>query len=163
MGAAAFAVLAIAAKGVQAYGQYKAGKAEKTAYNYNADIEQQKADVTRQASQLYEFQATKNLQALIGNQRTQYAASGIDVTGGSPIEVMTDTLSKGYLDIAIQKYNYETAARGFESQSVMDRYAGKQKEKLANAQAISSLLSAGGDAASSFSGGSSAGKTKIGS
>lgn len=113
-------------KGLSAFGLFQSGQQEKSAYAYNASLAEQNAQVVRQSYQLTEYQKKKNLEAMVGTQAAQFAAGGVSVTSGSPIDVMTDTLSKGYLDIAIDKYSSELAARVYESQAAMDRYTGKQ-------------------------------------
>ena len=126
--------------GISAYGQYQSGRQAESAYNYNASLAEQNATVVRQSQQLTEYQKKKNLEAQVGHQIAQYAGSGVDVNTGSPIDVMTDTLSKGYLDIAIDKYNAELSARGYESEAAMKRYEGKQIRRESTLQAGLGLL-----------------------
>lgn len=56
---------------------------------------------------------------------------------------MVDSMSNAYLDLAIDNYNYEVAARAHESKAKMDRYTGDQAESAGKAAGISSLLKSG--------------------
>ncbi len=144
--ASTFAGLDVLSKGLSAFGLFQQGQQQKAAYNYNAAIAGQNAVVAQQSEALTEFQQKKNLEALVGSQQAQFAAGGVSVTSGSPIDVMTDTLSKGYLDIAINKYNTELAIRGYKSQQEMDIYAGKQAATEGTFKAGASLLAAAAEA-----------------
>ena len=128
--------LGLLSSGIEAFGYFKEGREKQEAYELNAGVALANASAIRERSRLSEFQKRKNLEALIGHQQAQYASSGIRVDTGSPIEVMTDTLAKGYLDIEIDKYNDEIAARYNENQAQMQSYYGKQEKKR-------SLLNAG--------------------
>ncbi len=126
--------------GVSAYGEYQGGKQIQSTQNYNAALADQNAAVVRESGALTEYQKKKNLEAQVGRQTAQYAASGINVNQGSPIDVMTDTLSKGYLDIAIDKFNTELTARGYESKANQDRRAGAAARKESTLAAGLGLL-----------------------
>lgn len=141
--ASGFAAMGLAAASLSAFGSVEEGNQKAGAYDYNANIALQSAEAVRARQRLTEYQKTKNLQSLIGEQRTQYAASGVKVDAGSPIDTMTETLSRGYLDIAISKYNDEIAARSYESQAAMDRYYGKQEKRQGLLKAGISLISGG--------------------
>jgi hypothetical protein len=132
-------------KVIQGFGQYQSGQQAQGAYNYNAALQYQNAQVVRQSADLTEYQQKKNLESIVGRQQAQYAASGVSVTSGSPMDVMVETLSKGYLDIAISRYNSEIAARGYESQAEMDRYYGKQAAREGSMRAGLSLLESAAD------------------
>lgn len=138
--AAGMAGLGLIGTGVSAFGQYQAGQDSKKAGEYNAAIAMRQAEERRRSGELVEYQQRKNLEATVGNQAARYAGSGISVTTGSPISVMTDTLAKGYLDIAIESYNNSVAARNYESQAAMSQYEGKQSAKRGTTAAALTLL-----------------------
>lgn len=161
MGAETFAAVAVAGGVVKAYGQYEAGKESKKAYDYNAGIEEQQALETRTAAALNDFKKRKAVEYAVGAQQAGYAKAGVVTNTGSPLDVLTDSLSNAYLDIAIDDYNYEVAARQHESQAAMDRYTGKQTLRLSKIQAFSTVLeSASNFGASQAKGGAT--KTTIG-
>ena len=134
------ALMNLAGAGISAYGQYTSGQQANDAYGYNAVLAENNAKLIRQSAELVEYQQKKNLEATVGNQMARYAARGISVGTGSPLDVMTDTLAKGYLDIAVQNYNSEISARGQESDAAMSRYTGKQTQKRSTLNAGLTLL-----------------------
>jgi hypothetical protein len=144
--ASTFSGMNVLSQGLSAFGLFQSGQQQKAAANYNAQIAGQNATVARESGALTEYQQKKNLEAMVGTQAAQFAAGGVSVTSGSPIDVMTDTLSKGYLDIAINKYSTELAARGYESQAAMDKYEGNQAATEGTFKAGLSLLKAAADA-----------------
>ena len=69
-------------------GQVAEGKQEQAAYNYNADVTMLNAG--------NEAQTTEQKYAqLVGKQATAYAASGVDITRGSPLLMMAATAGRG--------------------------------------------------------------------
>ena len=69
---------------------YKTGKAEQESYDYNAQVTLQNMRSQMVASQ-------QRYSTLIGKQAAAYAASGVDVTSGSPLLVMAATARSGGL------------------------------------------------------------------
>lgn len=139
----ALPALPLVAAGISAFGTYQQGQQAAGAYGQNAAIALEQAKATRTRAELSTFQKQKNLESAIGQQRSQYAAAGVSVLVGSPVDVMVDTLSKGYLDQAIDRYNNEVAARGFESEAAMDRYKAKQVKRESLLKAGLGLFEAG--------------------
>ena len=68
--------------------QYKEGQAEKSAYDYNADVTLQNMDAQMQASQ-------QKYSQLVGKQASAYARAGVDVASGSPLLMMAATAGRG--------------------------------------------------------------------
>ena len=69
-------------------GTYKTGKAEQEAYDYNSQVTLQNMRAQMVASQ-------RRYSSLIGKQASAYAASGVDITSGSPLLVMATTAERG--------------------------------------------------------------------
>lgn len=136
LSASDFSVIKLLGQGLGAFGTIEEGQQASGAYSYNANIATQQAIAVRNRSAITQFEKQKNLESLVGEQRAQYAGSGVKVDTGSPLDVMTDTLSKGYLDKAISAYNDEIAARAYESEAAMEKYTAKQVKR-------ESLLKAG--------------------
>ena len=133
-------------KVLQGFGAFESGQEQKNAAFYNAALATRNAQIIRQGAELTEYQQKKNLESMVGRQQAQYAASGVAVGVGSPVDTMVDTLSKGYLDISIARYNNAIAARGLESEAEMLRYEGKETVREGTFRAGLSLL----EAASSY-------------
>ena len=125
---------------VQGIGQMFQAKEEVEVGDYNSEILRQRATAERASGDLLESQKRKILKSNIGTQVSLFANSGIKMSG-SPIEVITDSLANAEMDIAIDRYNTEVAARGFESQAQMERFKAEQRERTARAKASSSFIS----------------------
>ncbi len=60
---------------------------------------------------------------------------------GSPIEVLTESLANAEMDIAIDKYNSEVAARGLRTEAEIERIEGRQRASVGFARAGATFLS----------------------
>jgi len=96
---------------------------------YNAAVLQQRAEAERRSQTLLEAQKRKIIEANLGTQVALYAKSGIKMTG-SPLDVMLDSLTNAEMDIAIDRYNSEVAARGYETEAQITRMEAKQRASL---------------------------------
>ena len=119
-------------------------RSQKSAGEYNATIYEQQAKATRESQALLEVQKRKIIKSQIGSQISGYAASGVKYSG-SPVQVALDSLTNANLDIAIDKYNSEVKARGFQSEAEMSRYEGRQKASSSYVRAGKSLLTTAAD------------------
>jgi hypothetical protein len=118
------------------WAQYEAGKEEKAAYQYNADI------VMRETEQAEEAAALKS-QALLGRQRSLYAKAGVDITSGSPLLIALDTAMQA------QKEQARIQQAGT-SKATLLRYYGKMAKWRGEVAGISTFLSGLGMGTSTF-------------
>ena len=118
-------VLTVASTAVTAYGQYQQGQAAQDAAEYNAAVmrnnaimEDRRAQQERVAGEAEANQRRRQLNYLIGQQRANIGASGVEASG-SPLEVIADTVEQGTLDIQTIRYNAELRAqdRRFQAQN----------------------------------------------
>ena len=99
---------------------YQQGKQQQAMYNYQAQVAQENtriaqqnaAEVRQQGIEEERLQRMKTLQN-IGSQQTAMAANGIDITQGTPLDVIGDTAAMGELDALTTRYNYEKKAQEF--------------------------------------------------
>ncbi len=153
-------VLAAAAGGVTAYGQYQSGKAQSKYYNYLAEqneIEAQAAEKTaEQQSTIAQNEAAQKAKELKGDvsrvkgaQKAAMAAMGI--YGVTADDILTDTTNKAKLDEANIRYNADVTswsamkegserAWALRNQSKLFRFAGKQAKQAATINMTSTLL-----------------------
>ncbi len=124
------------------FGQMQSAGAETQMGEYNAQVYEQNAQATRQSQALSEIQKRKAAKATVGSQVAIYAHSGIKMSG-SPLEVMLGSYANSEMDIAIDRYNSEIQARGYQNKADVTRYEANQKAKAQKAQGVSSLLSTG--------------------
>ena len=125
---------------VSGVGQLMGAGEEREVGDYNAKVLEQRSQAERASNTLLEYQKRKTLKARVGTQVSLYAKSGIKMTG-SPIEVLTDGIANAEMDIAIDKYNSEVAARGYGSQADMTRYEASRRSSVSTAGASSTFLS----------------------
>lgn len=77
-----------ASTGLAAGGKIASGQQQKQAYDYNADVTLLNAANEDVAN-------TEKTTARIGSQASAYAASGVDITRGSPLLIMAATAARG--------------------------------------------------------------------
>jgi len=95
--------------------------------NQNAQMAEFNATVARQNRATVEQQAAEAARRslvmsnkVIGSQRANFAASG--VSGGSVLDVLQDTASKGELDSLTIKNKGDIQAAAFESENALSKY-----------------------------------------
>ena len=122
--AAAGVVASVAGSVVSGIASYQQGKQQKAMYNYQAQVAQENAKIAennakmerQQGIEEARLQRMKTLQH-VGSQQTAMAANGIDVTQGTPLDVIEDTAAMGELDALQTRYNYERKALSYEAQA----------------------------------------------
>lgn len=95
-------------------GQVQAAKAESAAASYNSKVATMNATLADRASKdalergmLEEQKKRSETSQLIGQQRANMAANGVDLSFGSPLDLMVDTAKMGELDaLTIRKNTY---------------------------------------------------------
>lgn len=137
LGSAALGDLGLLSAGMSAYGSYQQGQAQSDMYKYQAGIAQQQndlqnADVQRQAKRLASTQAA------------QYGAMGIDLSGGSAANAISQTAYDGALNIFDNNYNTNTRVASLNNNAATARSTGTTK-------AATTLLNFGYSAGQKFS------------
>ena len=135
----AMAITAVAA-GASAYGQYQQGQASQKIANNNAIVAEYQAQDAQQRGELEAQAARRQAQALEGAQRATMASRGLDISEGTPADILDQTNFFGQEDARISRMN---AAK--EAWALRARKAGFQGEATAarsagNWGATSSLL-----------------------
>ena len=167
----ATAITSAVMQGVQAA---QAADAAKQAANYNAQVANNNAiiDAQQRSSTLQqgEVEAQKSMRdqaQMIGAQRAQMSANGIDITQGSAQDMLASTKFLGGIDVNTIQSNAARQAWGYSVQGMNDKSAATMETWKANSinpsqigamAAGSSLLSSIGGAASSYAGGGGDGK-----
>jgi len=127
MGAAAVPIgiaLTALSTGVAVYSSVQTAEAQKQQAAYQASVNknnsiiaQRAADDARIRGEEEVRKARKQAAALASRQRVALAGAGIDVAGGSALDLMEDTISMGEADALTIRGNAEREALGFEAQS----------------------------------------------
>jgi hypothetical protein len=161
----ATAVTSAVMQGIQAKNQ---AQAERSAAEYNAQVANNNATIANQERsttlQEGEVEAQNSMRkqaSMIGDQRAQMAANGIDLTQGSAQDILASTKFLGGIDVNTIQSNAARQAWGYEVQGMNDKSAATMETWKANSinpsqigamAAGSSLLSSIGGAASSYAG-----------
>lgn len=124
---------------VSGIGSFSNAKQQTNMGNYNAQVFEQQAQAERESQRLLEFQKRKVIKSQIGSQVSAAGASGFRFSG-DPLTIMQESHANAELDLAIDKYNSEVRARGYQSQAGMARYEAAQDAKRSKAQGVSSFL-----------------------
>jgi hypothetical protein len=189
LSAGMFAVLSVAVvsavtsatmQGVQAS---QNADAQKQAADYNAQVannnaitaSQQRSSALQQGD-LEAQNAMRKQASIIGDQRAQMSANGIDLTQGSAQDILASTKFLGGLDVNTIQSNAARQAWGYSVQGMNDKSAANLETWRANSinpsqiggmAAGTSILSSIGSAATSYAGkagsGGSAAKVNFGS
>lgn len=145
------AVATVAGAAVSAIGAIQSGKAQQKAAEYNAQVAEQAALAARQKAAYDEAAHRRELARMLSAQRAAYGASGVDVSVGTPLLVMADTVQEGELDALAIRYGGEVGASRQLSAAQLSRMTGKQARTASYYQAGSSLLTGAASAATAYS------------
>jgi general stress protein YciG len=149
--AAATAMLVIAGVGmaINAYGQYKAGKAAKSAgeseaqqQEFNAQVAELQAQDALGRGAAEESRFKTGVRLLIGRQRAGFSGQGVDVGVGSAADVQADAAYLGELDAAQIRRNAEREAWGFTVEAADRRMAADVARKGGRAAATAAKIGA---------------------
>jgi hypothetical protein len=146
--------------GVSAYGQVQQGKAAEGQANYQAAVGRNNAIIAeRQARDSEERGAADELAqrrqtaAVLGKQRAGMAANGVDLSSGSPLDILGDTAAFGELDALTVRSNAAREAYGFRAQgsqftsdAAAQQIAGRNTRKASYIGAGSTLLTSASQA-----------------
>lgn len=157
--AAGIAIVAGAA--ISAYGQKKAGDAAKAAGDYNAAVARNNAILSQRAAKDAEARGKVEAQkqqtltdAAIARSRAAFAAAGVDVNTGSPLDVQADIGAAGKQDELAIRQNARREALGFYAQAndftsrgQLAQFEGAAAQQAGNIGAAGTLLSSAGSVA----------------
>ena len=168
-------VASAAMQGVQSSSQ---SAAQQNAADYNAQvannnaiIASQQRSTTLQQGELEAQNAMRKQASIIGDQRAQMSANGIDLTQGSAQDILASTKFLGGIDVNTIQSNAARQAWGYSVQGMNDKSTANLETWKANSinpsqigamAAGSSLLSSIGSAASSYAAGGGGAKTPSG-
>ncbi len=83
---------------VAAYAQYKQGQAQEDALRAEADYLDWEGEVKTMQAGREADKHRRAVQRLIGTQSARMAAAGVDISGGSPLELFSQTAYEGEMD-----------------------------------------------------------------
>jgi len=121
------AALQIAGTGLKMFGQHQEASKAQDLANYNAAIALDDARLIEASARLEIGRGREQGQRFIGSQRARYAKSGV-TSDGSPFEVLAQTATDIEMDLQMDYYNSQVAARRSRIQASFDQaQAGQYK------------------------------------
>lgn len=138
--AAAVPFIMVAAAAVSAYSAVQQGKAAKAADIYNATINKQNADLSREEAQAQARQADREMYLRLGAIRAVQGKSGGVANEGSVLDVIGDVAAQSELQKQNIIYEGELKARGFNNTATLDTFSGKTAQTNSYYKAGSELL-----------------------
>lgn len=136
----------------QATAAQQQGNYESQLFSQNADFaDAQAADAIARGHEA-ELRSRGQTRQLTGSQRASYAAQGISLDTGSPVDVVTQDEALGELDALTirnnarrEAYGFSTQASQYRSQAQMARTAGKNTAAAYGNEGVSTLLGGAAD------------------
>jgi hypothetical protein len=149
---------------VGAVGAMQKGAGEAQMYNYQAGvaqmnqrIAQQNADYARQAGEVEAQQKAMQVRAQVGDIKARQAASGLDISSGSPLAVRTSAEEVGAENVALVRsdaakkaYGYEVQGLSYGAESTLDQYAASRAKTAGMFEAAGSILGGAGNVSSKW-------------
>lgn len=165
-GPVAIGVAMVAAAAASAYSQRQQSKYQAALANYNADVQEKSANAAVNAGNEQAAQQRARARQLQGTQAATLAASGVDLGGGTAVDIFGDTAQQGELDALTTVNNAQRQAYGLNAQAAGGRAQAGAYTAFGNQQAgltlLNGALGAYG-AYSSLGGGIASGATSAGS
>lgn len=131
---------------MSAVGAVRQAQAQAGAARYNAQVAEQNASIAMAQGTAASEQQQRDSARKMGAAIASYGASGVDVSSGSPADVLADSARQSALDNATIKYNARLRAMGFTEQAALDRSGADNSESAGYINATSSLLNSAGKA-----------------
>lgn len=126
----------------------KAGKAQAGAYEFNAEVNDQNAQLARQAADADILNLKRDAYQTIGAQRAGYGASGVSGDSGSALDVLANSTAQAVLDQQRRRYQGALQAQDQENQAAINRHNAKIAKTGGQGIAAAQVLSGVGSAAS---------------
>lgn len=104
------------AAGISFFGTEHAISDQIDAYKHDAQVADYNAATVKQQGEASDESLDRNIRVTQGTMEASYGGSGVTMSG-SPLAVMADSIRKGVLDRATNKYNYDTQARNYTNQA----------------------------------------------
>ncbi len=139
-----------AASTVSAIGAIRQGQAAKSAADFNAAIAQQNSEIAGGQSIAASEALQRDQARKIGSMTAGYAASGVQMSDGSPADVLGESARMATLDQLNLKYNYDLKKRGYNVEGELSRANGENSRTASYFNAMGSMLQGGSKVAGYF-------------
>jgi hypothetical protein len=143
----AYAAVALVGAVSASQQQRAQGKFQKGTARFNARQAENEATQTRNKSVIEENKSRRSTSELVSRQRARLAASNVDVSSGSALQLQEDAALLGEVDALRIRSNLESKAVSLEDQAQLTLRSGEFAEQAGRNAATGTLLSAAGDIA----------------
>jgi hypothetical protein len=133
-------IVSLISTAVGAISAIDAANKQKEALDYNAEVMDAQAQSERDAARFEETRQREQAAKMRARQRVAYTASGVDLSEGTPLEVLGAQAGEMEMDALAIRYNGEIKANQSISQANIYRMQGGQAERAGFSNAGSSLL-----------------------
>ena len=155
---AAIGVIAsVASAAVGAMGAIQQANAASASANYQAQVNQnnailaeRNAEDARKRGEVEAQEHQRQVSALRGRQTAAMAANGVDITSGSPLNILADTSQMGALDTKTIRNNAQREALGYESQGMNFKAEAGLNRMQAKSAKTAGMIGAVGSVVSGF-------------
>lgn len=155
---------AVAGTAVGVYGSIQQGNAAKASAEYQAAVDRNNQQVaewqTKDAldrGKEAERQQRLKVQSALGSQRAAMAANGVDLSSGSPLDILGDTTMYGEMDALTirsnaerEAYGYRVQSQNFASNAQLSQMRGSSAQTAGMIGAGSTLLTGAGQVANTW-------------
>jgi hypothetical protein len=127
----------------QAQAAQQNAKAQKQAYDYNAQVANNNAIAAEQQAKADTERIRRRYNQTLGKQRASAAGLGLLAGGGSFEDIQYDSLLQGELDAMNREYQGAVEANKYRNESKLQTFYGQTAISRGNSEATGSLLSGG--------------------
>lgn len=142
---------------IAAYAQYKQSEHEADMMEAQADYQDWEASLAESQSIRDADRHRKNVRRLIGRQTAKLAASGVDISSGSPLTLMAETAYEGEMDAQDILYQGKISKTAKEYGAKLSRFRASGTRIAGRWAAMGTLASGTAKATTMSSGGASGG------
>ena len=144
------ATASVATTLAQGYQAQQMGEYQNDVARYNARQTENEATRVRQKGTEEEIKQRNKVEQLVSRQRATLASSGVDINTGSAADLQEDALVMGEADALRIRSNYMDQAESMETQAELTREQGRMAERAGDNAFYTSILTGGGQVASSW-------------
>src|SRR5574341_219322 len=145
--AAAIPFVMVAAAAISAVAAVRQGQVAKAAAEYNARINEQNSQLSREEAAARAKQHDREMYQRLGAVRAAQGKNGGAAGEGSVLDVLGDVAAQGELERQYIIYSGELKARGYENTAAYEHAVGREAQRGASLRAAGELL---GGASSSY-------------
>tara|TARA_B100001063_G_scaffold141178_1_gene131909 strand:+ start:4108 stop:4575 length:468 start_codon:yes stop_codon:yes gene_type:complete len=140
----------MAAATVMAFSQIQAGRQAVKTAQYNAQLyeidavnAENEAVITQQKANLEISRFRQNIRSITGDTKVGYAASGVDISQGTPMDALEDIYQNAKIDEGLIQYNANIQKANLRNQAGRSRFQGAAAIQMGKYKKYASRLRAG--------------------